>query len=90
MTDTGSWVQDYSSTFSHWVLVGLGVLSASVGIYLLLRMLGAKPEAATGVALVTPWVLGFLIFTLFPFTSRASSMAVPSAPISPSGILIAP
>src|SRR5215212_9741625 len=67
MTDTGSWVQDYSFTLSHWILVGAGVLGAVVLTYLILRRLGVKPEPATGVALVMPWVLGFLIFTLFPF-----------------------
>jgi multiple sugar transport system permease protein len=67
MTDTGSWVHDYSSTFSHWVLVGAGVLGAVVLTYLIMRALGARAEPATGVALVMPWVLGFFIFTLGPF-----------------------
>lgn len=67
MTDTGSWVHDYTFTLSHWVLVGIGVLGAIVLTYFILRALGIKQEPATGVALVMPWVLGFLIFTLGPF-----------------------
>jgi multiple sugar transport system permease protein len=67
MTDTGSWVHDYSLTLSHWVLVGAGVLGAVVLTYFILRALGIKQEPATGVALVMPWVLGFFIFTLGPF-----------------------
>jgi multiple sugar transport system permease protein len=67
MTDTGSWVRDYSLTFSHWLLVGAGVIIVVLLTYAVLRLLGAKAEPATGVALVMPWALGFLIFTLFPF-----------------------
>ena len=69
MTDTGSWVHDYSLTLTHWVLVGIGVLGAVVLTYLILRALGVKQEPATGVALVIPWVLGFFIFTLGPFVA---------------------
>ena len=66
MVDTGSWVQDYSLTFSHWLLVGGAVI---VAIVLTNRpqLLGMNAEAATGLALIMPWVLGFLIFSLYPF-----------------------
>ena len=46
------------------VAVGLGVI-----IYLVYRvqlLLGVNREAATGRALVTPWVIGFVLFSLFP------------------------
>src|SRR6476660_9254769 len=69
MTDTGSWVGDYSSTFFHWLLVGGAVIGMVLLTYFVLRRLGVKAEPATGIALIMPWVLGFLIFNLFPFVS---------------------
>ncbi|MEP6774129.1 MAG: sugar ABC transporter permease [Chloroflexota bacterium] len=69
MTDTGSWVGDYSSTFLHWLLVGAAVIGMVLLTYFVLRRLGVKAEAATGIALIMPWVLGFLIFNLFPFVT---------------------
>jgi multiple sugar transport system permease protein len=67
MVDTGSWVQDYSLTFSHWLLVGAAVIVVIVLTNRLLQLLGMNAEAATGLALIMPWVLGFLIFSLYPF-----------------------
>ncbi len=67
MNDTGSWVGDYSSTLSHWLLVGGAVMLAVLITYFVLKGLGVKGETATGFALIMPWVLGFLIFSLFPF-----------------------
>lgn len=67
MNDTGSWVGDYSSTFGHWLLVGGAVIVAVLATYFILKAFGVKSEAATGIALIMPWVLGFLIFNLFPF-----------------------
>jgi multiple sugar transport system permease protein len=69
MTDTGSWVGDYSSTFSHWLLVAGAVIGAVLLTYFLLTKLGVQRESATGIALIMPWVLGFLIFSLFPFAA---------------------
>jgi multiple sugar transport system permease protein len=69
MIDTGSWVGDYSSTFLHWLLVGGAVIGVVLLTYFVLRRLGVKAEAATGIALIMPWVLNFFIFTLFPFVS---------------------
>ena len=67
MVDTGSWVHDYSLTFSHWLLVGGAVILAILLTNRLLQSLGMRAEAATGLALIMPWVLGFLIFSLYPF-----------------------
>jgi multiple sugar transport system permease protein len=69
MVDTGSWVGDYSSTLLHWVLVGGAVIGIMLLTYFGLRRLGAGAESATGIALIMPWVLSFLIFTLFPFVT---------------------
>jgi multiple sugar transport system permease protein len=67
MIDTGSWVGDYTSTFLHWLMVGAAVIGLVLLTYFVLRRLGVKAEAATGFALIMPWLLNFLIFTLFPF-----------------------
>lgn len=67
MIDTGSWVKDYPLTFSHWLLVGVAVILVIILTQRLLRLFGVKSEAATGFALIMPWVLGFLIFNLYPF-----------------------
>src|SRR5512141_1853267 len=67
MNDTGSWVKDYPLTFSHWLLLGAAVILVILLTYRLLRLLGMKTEAATGLALIMPWGLGFLIFNLYPF-----------------------
>jgi len=67
MVDTGSWTNDYSLTLLHWVLVGGAVIGIVLLVNFVLLRLGVRQEAATGIALIMPWVLGFLIFTLFPF-----------------------
>jgi multiple sugar transport system permease protein len=67
MVDTGSWVRDYSLTLSHWLLIGAAVILVIVLTNRLLQSLGMNAEAATGLALIMPWVLGFLIFDVYPF-----------------------
>jgi multiple sugar transport system permease protein len=67
MVDTGSWVKDYSLTFSHWLLVGGAVILVILLTYRVLMLFGMKSEAATGLALIMPWLLGFLIFNVYPF-----------------------
>jgi multiple sugar transport system permease protein len=67
MIDTNSWVHDYSLTFSHWLLVGGAVMLSILLTYRVLRLFGMRSDAATGLALIMPWLLGFLIFNLYPF-----------------------
>jgi multiple sugar transport system permease protein len=67
MVDTGSWVKDYSLTFTHWLIVGGAVILVILLTYRVLILFGMKSEAATGLALIMPWFLGFLIFNLYPF-----------------------
>ena len=69
MVDTGSWLRDYPFTLGHWLAVGVGVVLFMLLTYRVLRWLGMRPEPATGLALIMPWVLGFLIFNLFPFVT---------------------
>lgn len=55
-------LRDYVLTF---VLLAL----AMAGTYWLVRALGGRRESALGLAFVLPWVLGFLVFQLFPLTA---------------------
>jgi multiple sugar transport system permease protein len=57
----------YTLTLTDYVVVGAFVIAAMVGLNWLLRRLGVKREAATGYALILPWVLGLLIWNLGPF-----------------------
>jgi multiple sugar transport system permease protein len=67
MIDTGSWVHDYSLTLTHWLIVGAAVMLSILITYRVLVLFGMKSEAATGLALIMPWFLGFLIFNVYPF-----------------------
>jgi multiple sugar transport system permease protein len=59
-------LQDYIPTLSHYVLVAGAIGAVMMLVYSGLRALRVHREAATGYALVMPWLLGFLIFTAFP------------------------
>ena len=57
----------YGPTLLRWLLVGGGIIAIVVGLNKGLQALGIKPEKARGIALVSPWILGLLIWNLFPF-----------------------
>lgn len=59
-------LNSYGPTLVRYILVALGVGVAIWVIYKIQIALGVKREAATGRALVAPWVIGFVIFLLFP------------------------
>lgn len=59
-------IGSYGPTLVRYVLVAIGLGIVMYGIYRVQVALGIKREAATGRALVAPWVIGFLIFQLFP------------------------
>lgn len=59
--------ETYYPTLLHWLLVGGGIMLSVLIVYRVLRFFGVGREAATGYALITPWILGFLIFSLYPF-----------------------
>jgi multiple sugar transport system permease protein len=58
-------LNQFLPTLVRYVLVALGVLGLIYGVYKLQRKLGVRQEAATGRALVMPWVLGFVVFNVF-------------------------
>lgn len=62
----GDALSTYLPTLGRYIGVLLAVIGSMIIVYRLQVALGVKREAATGRALVTPWVIGFLIFNLAP------------------------
>jgi multiple sugar transport system permease protein len=58
--------QLYLRTLVDYVLAGAGIFAVMFAVYYLLPRLGAKSETAAGLALIMPWLLGFLLWTLYP------------------------
>jgi multiple sugar transport system permease protein len=61
--------ETYYPTLLRWFAVGGGLIGLMLLLNRILRALGVDREAATGYSLILPWILGFLIFTLYPFVS---------------------
>jgi len=59
----------YTSTLSHYVVVAAAIGVAMFLTHRVLRSIGASRDAAMGLALVMPWLLGFLIWNLFPLAA---------------------
>ncbi len=57
----------YALTLTDYVVVGAAILIAMFLLHKVLRLFGVNREAATGYALILPWLLGFLIWNLGPF-----------------------
>jgi multiple sugar transport system permease protein len=55
----------YLPTLVRYMLVAAALIIAMYGFYRVQRLVGIKHEAATGRALVLPWMIGFMIFSLF-------------------------
>ena len=62
-------LETYLPTLVRYVGVMLALGVIMVLVYRVQRRFGVKAEAATGRALVTPWVIGFLVFTVFTIGS---------------------
>src|SRR5690348_7157320 len=58
-------LQTYFPTLGRYILVAVGLGVLMVIVYRVQILAGVKREAATGRALVMPWVIGFLIFNVF-------------------------
>ena len=56
----------YAPTVGRYLCVLGGIGLAMWATYRLARRLGAGDRSATGIALVTPWVLGLVLLTAFP------------------------
>lgn len=64
--DVSAW-ETYVPTLIRWLLVGVGMAVLMVVLNRVLTALGVKREAASGYALVLPWILGLVIWNLYPF-----------------------
>src|SRR4051812_11153936 len=66
----GDPIGDYLPTFIRFLLLGVAVAAISIGVHYLLRnVLKLKRDVAIGFSLITPWILGFLVFSLIPIIS---------------------
>jgi multiple sugar transport system permease protein len=54
------------ATFIRWLLTPVALTAIAVALYWLFRWIGWKKKQAMGLALVSPWIVGFLVFTLYP------------------------
>ncbi len=59
----------YLPTLIRFVLAAVAILGLMMLLFALLRRMGVSTEAATGYTLITPWLLGFLIWTAFPIVA---------------------
>ncbi len=66
----GDPIGDYLPTLIRFVLLAAAVVAVSVGIHYLLRnVLHLRREVAIGYSLITPWILGYLIFNAVPMVA---------------------
>ncbi|MCI0710864.1 MAG: sugar ABC transporter permease [Chloroflexi bacterium] len=56
----------YYPTALRYIGVAASLIALMYGLFRLLVFLGVKREAATGYALILPWLIGFLGFNVFP------------------------
>jgi multiple sugar transport system permease protein len=57
----------YTLTLADYVVVGVALAAAMVGLHWVLRRLGVGREAATGYALILPWLVGLVVWNAGPF-----------------------
>jgi multiple sugar transport system permease protein len=62
-------VQQYLLTLTDYLIAGALIALVMFGAYALLPRLGVRREAAAGYALIMPWLLGFLFWTLYPIAA---------------------
>lgn len=67
--DPTALTNDYLPTLIRYLIVAAGIGGIMVALYTVLLRLGVNREAATGYALITPWLLGFLIWTAYPMVA---------------------
>jgi multiple sugar transport system permease protein len=65
MSDPGAF-NTYYPTFFRYIGAAIGLGLIIFLTYRTLRRFGVKHEAATGFALVTPWIIGRVVLTAFP------------------------
>lgn len=58
--------QTYLRTVIDYLIAGGAIALVMFAVYTILPRLGVKREAATGYALIMPWLLGLIIWTAYP------------------------
>ncbi|NLX77025.1 MAG: sugar ABC transporter permease [Clostridiaceae bacterium] len=59
-------MERYMGTFVRWLLTPVGLFILGLGLYYLMRLFRWEKQQATGLALISPWLFGFLGFTAIP------------------------
>ncbi|CAN5826495.1 sugar ABC transporter permease [soil metagenome] len=59
----------YALTLVDYVVVGVAIIVSMFVLHKVLRLFGVNREAATGYALILPWMIGFLVWNLGPFVA---------------------
>ena len=60
---------EYLPTLVRYLAVAGVLVLLALAVYGILRRLGVREETATGYALITPWLAGFLLWTLYPIVA---------------------
>lgn len=60
---------EYLPTLVRYLAVAGLLILLALAVYGILRRLGAREETATGYALITPWLAGFLLWTAYPIVA---------------------
>jgi multiple sugar transport system permease protein len=71
----------YALTLLDYVVVAVGITLGMFGLYWLLRKFGVGREASTGYALILPWLIGLVVWTLGPFAASLYLSFTEYAPI---------
>ncbi|GAB2701439.1 carbohydrate ABC transporter permease [Paenibacillus thermoaerophilus] len=56
----------YTATLVRWMLVPVMLFAVAAALYAVFRKIGWKRKQAMGLALISPWLTGFVLFTVYP------------------------
>jgi len=59
-------MERFIGPFERWLITPVVLIAIAIMLYKLLRKIGWRQRQATGLALISPWLVGFIIFTAFP------------------------
>lgn len=59
-------MERFIGPFERWLMMPVFLFGIAWAIYWLVRKIGWRQRQAMGLALISPWLVGFIIFTAFP------------------------
>lgn len=62
----GEQMAQYMGTFGRWLIVPVLLIGIALILYFILLKAGWRRRQAVGFAMISPWIIGFIIFTAFP------------------------